>query len=142
MPRTPLVLAFLLAAGGQASRPDPLAQLREMEKNLAAAYLRGDRALVDGLLADDWTSTDYLGRTWTKARVMAMFDGPRPPMTRAEIDVDHVRLLGDVAVVTGRSVSEGRVDGKDVSVTQRYTDVYVKRNGRWQVVASQGTEVK
>ena len=77
-----------------------------------------------------------------QARVMAMFDGPRPPMTRAEIDVDHVRLLGDVAVVTGRSVSEGRVDGKDVSVTQRYTDVYVKRNGRWQVVASQGTEVK
>ena len=130
MPRTPLVLTFLLAAGAQISQRDPVAQFRDMEKNLAAAYVRGDRAFVDGLLADDWTSTDYLGRTWTKARVMAMFDGPRPPMTRAEIDVDHVRLLGDVAVVTGRSVSEGRVDGKDVSVTQRYTDVYVKRNGR------------
>src|SRR2546430_4371304 len=90
MPRTPLVLAFLLAAGGQVSDPDPVAQFRDMEKKLAAAYVRGDRAFVDGLLADDWTSTDYLGRTWTKARVMAMFDGPRPPMTKAEIDVDTV----------------------------------------------------
>src|SRR5437762_14386973 len=142
MPWTPLVLAFLLAAGAQISQRDPVAQFRDMEKNLAAAYVRGDRALVDGLLADDWTSTDYLGRTWTKARVMAMFDGPRPPMTKAEIDVDHVRMLGDVAVVTGRSVSEGRVDGKDVSVTQRYIDIYVRRDGRWRVVASQGTEVK
>src|SRR5438132_5311095 len=133
MPRTPLLLGFLFAATAQAPPQDAVSQFHDMEKNLAAAYLRGDRAFVDGLLADDWTSTDYLGRTWTKARVMAMFDGTKPPMTKAEIDVDHVRMLGDVAVVTGRSVSEGGVDGKDVSVTQRYTDVYVKRNGRWQV---------
>ena len=142
MPRTPLVLTFLLAAGAQISQRDPVAQFRDMEKNLAAAYLRGDRAFVENLLADDWMSTDYLGRTWTKARVMAMFGGPRPPMTKAEIDVDTVRMLGDVAVVTGRSLSEGRVGGKDVSVTQRYIDIYARRNGRWQVVASQGTEVK
>src|SRR3989442_833509 len=105
MPRTPLLLAFLLAASAQAPPHAAGSRFRDMEKTLAAAYLRGDRAVVDGLLVNDWTSTDSLGRTWTKARVMAMFDGPRPPMTNAEIDVDHVRMLGDVAVVTGRSVS-------------------------------------
>ena len=141
MPWTPLVLAFLLAAA-QPTAPDPATQFREIVKNLAAAYLRGDRVFIDGLLADDWTSTDYLGRTWTKARVLAMFDGPRPPMTRSEIDVDTVRIIGEVAIVTGRSLSEGRVDGKDVSVRQRYIDVYVRRDGRWRVVASQGTEIR
>jgi ketosteroid isomerase-like protein len=133
---------MLLGGTPPAPQADAVAQFTELERNLAAAYLRGDRAFVDQLLADDWTSTDYLGRIWTKANVLAMFDGARPPMTRAEIDVDRVRLFGDVAIVTGRSVSAGRVDGRDVSVTQRYTDVYVRRDGRWRVVASHGTEVK
>lgn len=113
-----------------------------MERSLADAYLNGDRAVVEALLTDDWTSTDYRGRTWTKADVLKMFDGPKPPMTRSEIDVDQVRLLGDVAIVTGRSVAEGIVDGKGIAVTQRFTDVYVRRDGRWRVIASQGTQVQ
>ena len=132
----------MLSAGGQAAPADNVAQFRELEQNLAAAYTEGDRAFVDALLADDWTSTDYRGRIWTKADVLAMFKGARPPMTRSEIDVDRVRLIGDVAVVTGRSVAEGIVDGRAVTVTQRYTDVYARREGRWRVIASQGTQVQ
>src|SRR5712671_514506 len=139
---TPLGFALLMALGLQLFTGDPANQFREMEKGLAAAYMRGDRAFVDDLLADDWRSTDYRGQLWTKPKVLALFDGPRPPMTKAEIDVDRVRLVGDVAIVTGRSVSAGRVDGRDVSVTQRYTDIYVRRDGRWRVVASQGTQVQ
>jgi ketosteroid isomerase-like protein len=142
MPWTPLAFVLLLAGSPQVPQTDAVAQFAEIERSLAAAYLRGDRAFVDGLLADEWTSTDYLGRSWTKANVLAMFDGARPAMTRAEIDVDRVRLHGDVAIVTGRSLSAGRVDGRDISVTQRYIDVYVRRDGRWRVVASQGTEIK
>jgi len=127
----------------QAGAPDEtVAQFKELQQRLATAYLRGDRAFVDALLADDWTSTDYQGRIWTKADVLAMFDGPRPPMTKAEIDVDRVRLLGDVAIVTGQSLAAGLVDGRDVTVRQRYTDIYVRRDGRWRIVASQGTEIK
>jgi uncharacterized protein (TIGR02246 family) len=137
-----ILYAAILVAALQTPPADPIAQFREIARNLAAAYLRGDRAFVDALLTDDWTSTDYQGRVWTKAGVLAMFDGPRPPMTKAEIDVDNVRLLGDVAVVTGRSLSAGRVEGRDITIVQRYTDVYVKRDGRWRVVASQGTEVR
>jgi hypothetical protein len=138
----PVTLALLMVVGLQAPPADPAGEFRQIERNLAAAYLRGDRAFVDDLLADDWTSTDYHGQLWTKAKVLALFDGPRPPMTKVEIDVDRVRLVGDVAIVTGRSVSAGRVDGRDVSVTQRYTDIYVRRDGRWRVVASQGTQIQ
>jgi ketosteroid isomerase-like protein len=104
--------------------------------------MRGDRAFVDDLLADDWTSTDYQGRIWTKANVLALFGANGPTFTKAEIDVDRVRLLGDVAVVTGRSVSAGRFEGRDINVTQRYMDIYVRHDGRWRVVASQGTQVQ
>jgi ketosteroid isomerase-like protein len=136
-----LAAAAAVVAGLQPS-PDRVAEFRQIAQNLAAAYLRGDRAFVDALLTDDWTSTDYRGRVWTKANVLALFDGARPPMTKAAIDVDRVRVIGEVAIVTGRSLSAGRVDGRDVSITQRYTDIYVRSDGRWRVVASHGTQVQ
>ena len=57
------------------------------------------------------------------------------------IDDLNVRVFGNVAVVTGRSVLAGSYQGNRASVVQRFTDVFVKRDGRWQVVASQGTQV-
>ena|SRR5436190_10502053 len=142
MPWTPLAVALLLAAGPQVTHPDAVSQFREIERNLAAAYMRGDRAFVDALLADDWTSTDYRGRVWTKANVLALFGPGGATFTKVEVDVDNVRLLGDVAVVTGGSLSAGRVGDRELSITQRYTDVYVRRDGRWRIVASQGTQVQ
>ena len=137
---TPLTVAVLLAVALQA--PQTVREFGQIERNLAAAYMRGDRTFVDDLLTDDWTSTDYQGHIWTKADVLALFGPNGPAFTKAEIDVDRVRLHGDVAIVTGRSVLAGRAEGRDVSVTQRYTDIYVKRDGRWRVVASQGTEIR
>jgi uncharacterized protein DUF4440 len=142
MPRTAISIWLLLALGVQAPQADPVSLFRELERNLASAHMRGDRAFVDGLLADDWSSIDYQGRSWTKANVLALFGPGGATFKKAEIDVDTVRVLGDVAVVTGRSVSAGRVGDRDVSVVQRFTDVYVRRDGRWRVVASQGTQVQ
>ncbi|MBI3493546.1 MAG: nuclear transport factor 2 family protein [Acidobacteria bacterium] len=114
----------------------------QFERKLAEAYLHGDRAFVDGLLADDWTSTDYRGRSWTKPDVLALFEPGGPTFSAMKIDVDHVRRLGDVVVVTGRSVSSGRVQDRDLTIIQRYTDVYVKRDGRWRIVTSHGTQIQ
>ena len=59
------------------------------------------------------------------------------------VDSDvKVRLYGDTAVVTGLGTRSGTRSGvafKDRKV--RWTDTFVKRDGRWQCVASQGTIV-
>src|SRR5712691_12533674 len=116
MPWTPLALAVLLAVGLQRSpQTDAVSPFREIEQNLSAAYMRGDRAFVDSLLTDDWTSTDYRGRLWTKANVLALFGPGGATFTKVDVDVDNVRLLGDVAVVTGGSLSAGRVGDRDLS---------------------------
>jgi uncharacterized protein DUF4440 len=44
-------------------------------------------------------------------------------------------------VVTGRTTATGSYEGKSVTIILRFTDVFTKRDGRWQVVASQGTQV-
>jgi ketosteroid isomerase-like protein len=50
---------------------------------------------------------------------------------------------GSTAVVTGLNTleSSATASGKHISGAYRFTDVFVKRHGRWQVVASQLTRV-
>jgi ketosteroid isomerase-like protein len=58
------------------------------------------------------------------------------------IDDLNIRVFGDFAVVTGRSVLSGSYQGQRANVVQRFTDVFARRDGRWQAVASQGTQVE
>jgi ketosteroid isomerase-like protein len=55
------------------------------------------------------------------------------------VDEINVRMFGVVAIATGRTQATGSYQGQKASVALRFTDVFHLRDGRWQVVASQGT---
>lgn len=116
-------------------------ELARIEQQLARAWVMGDRAVLDRIIADDWMTTDLTGRLQTKREIMAMmFAATATPIAAMTIDDVDVRLLGnDVAVVTGRTVARG--SGSSVEIVLRFTDVFVMREGRWQVVASHGTQI-
>lgn len=44
-------------------------------------------------------------------------------------------------MVTYTSADKGTYDGRDITGTYRWMDVFVKRDGQWQLMAEQGTEV-
>ena len=52
-----------------------------------------------------------------------------------------VQLYGDSAVLTGRTDIKGKEKSQDISGAYRWLRVYVKRDGRWQVVAEQVTRM-
>jgi ketosteroid isomerase-like protein len=52
-----------------------------------------------------------------------------------------VQVYGNTAVVTYGTIDKGTYKGKDLSGKYRWMDVFVRRNGRWQIVAGQGTPV-
>lgn len=55
----------------------------------------------------------------------------------------NVRVDGDVAVATGVNHAKGRdAEGKPMDRKTRFTDTFIKKDGRWMVWATQGTEVK
>ena len=53
----------------------------------------------------------------------------------------RIRLYGEAAVATGRIVEKGEMKGRDISGRHRFTRVFVKRQGRWQMVATQVTPI-
>jgi hypothetical protein len=59
-----------------------------------------------------------------------------------EFDEITLRMFKDAAIVTGRLSGTKRGNDGTFYIEQRYTRVYVKRNDRWQSVATQVTVVK
>ena len=54
----------------------------------------------------------------------------------------RITVYGDAAVVIGRDNLKGSYNGVSAAGSVRFTHVYVRRDGRWQLVASQGTWVQ
>jgi uncharacterized protein (TIGR02246 family) len=134
-------VAALYGGGTGQARLDESA-IRELEERLARAWVERDRAFIETLLAPEWTVTDAAGQMLTKQQVLdeAFSSGERRIESMA-IDEVRVRIYENTAVVTGRTRATGSYRGERGSATLRFTDVFVKRDGRWQVVASQGTLV-
>ena len=116
-------------------------ELTQIEQLLVKSWVDGDRAAVDAILAQDWTVIDMTGHVLTKEQVMKEFGSGDRRIESGSIDDLKVREFGEIAVVTGRSELTGSYRGKRVTVVQRFTDVFTKRDGRWQAVASQGTQI-
>jgi catechol 2,3-dioxygenase-like lactoylglutathione lyase family enzyme len=129
-------------AGSGGADAGVTAVIAELEQQLARAWVARDRARIASLLAPEWTVTDPAGRILTTQAVLdETFASDERQIETMEVEEVEVRLLGDVAVATGRTRATGRYQGQRASVVLRFTDVWWCRDDRWQVVASQGTLV-
>ena len=118
---------------------DTTTELTEIEEKLATAWINRDQSFIERVLSDDWSVIDPTGRILTKAEVLKeAFTGERT-ITEGKIDQVNVRDFGDWAVVTGRTQMSGSYKGEDMTVTLRFTDVFVGTSGEWKCIASQGT---
>jgi ketosteroid isomerase-like protein len=57
------------------------------------------------------------------------------------VDDMKVQFHGNTAIVTYQATDKGTYKGKDISGKNRWTDVFVKKGGDWQIVATQGTPI-
>ena len=114
-------------------------QIRKLEEVSREATLKNDAVVLDQLLADSWMNTNAIG---TKAQLMEILKTSPFNITSIENDDVKVRVYGDTAVVTGRSKSTRAArDNALVTGQVRFTRVYTKQSGRWQVVAAQSTPI-
>ena len=140
-------VVFLFAVGAQAQTPAQTEtgkveqELIKLENGWAENILKNDIAFFDRILADGYTEADSEGNVNTKSQYIANFKSNTFVVTSAVLDDINVRVYGDTAVVTGRNTMKGQYKGKDDSGQYRWTDIWVKRDGRWQCVAGHGSRI-
>ncbi len=116
-------------------------ELKKLEKEIGHAWAKRDVASYDRILADDYTWTDFDGIVWTKVQDLETLKSGEVVNTSYVVDDWKVRVYGDAAVVTGRTTVKETWKGKDVSGQYRNTATWVKRAGRWQLVASHTSKI-
>lgn len=119
-------------------------QLLYMEREWNDADKNKDVAWFERNYAED--ATDISSRTGlvqSKMEVLADLKTDKSVLDSLELSDLNVRVEGNTAVVTGVNHVKGRDDkGQTIDRMTRFTDVFIKRDGRWQVLATQGTAVK
>jgi ketosteroid isomerase-like protein len=113
----------------------------KIEQELLDALLKGDTSAGERYLADTFTFTAPDGTVQDKARFIADVKSGDLKFESSKYEDMKVQVHGDAAVVTYGSTDKGSYKGNDLSGQYRWTDVFVKRNGRWQIVAGHGTRI-
>lgn len=114
--------------------------LQAMEQAWLNAEKNHDAAAFEKLVADDWIAITPDGKSQTKAERAAEIKAS--DIDSATLGDMKVRVFGDTAVVTGTDDETTTVNGKKSSDHYVWTDVFVKRKGKWLAVASQTAQVK
>ncbi len=127
------------------SRRSVEGQLIELERQLSAALVRQDAAVLDRLWSNDLVFTFPDGKVSTKAQRLAG-QKPAAPSSPSESentnDAVKVHLYGSTAVLTVLSTWSGKANNQAYSSQFQATHVWTKQQGRWQLVAAHVSPVK
>ena len=143
-----LILAFIALLVSMASvtpGQTPSRVERELLKANRAydeALVRGDAAALDRLYSNEFVYTNFDGEIRTKAQQLGFTRSGDLKLESGQSDDVRIRVYGYTAVMTGRFTAKGKFKDRVIDVRERYTAVWIKKRGRWQLVAEQGNSIK
>ena len=121
---------------------DTEAVLMKMERDAAAALAKRDLAGFGSVFSEDAVLTAPDGAVQTKAQLLADLKSGALVIESSVISDMKVRVFGESAVVTYTTTDKGKYKGRDITGRYRWTDTFVRRGGKWQIVAGQGTPIQ
>jgi ketosteroid isomerase-like protein len=128
-----LVLAVATSAVAQ---EDDAAKVRALEMKWTDSYKQRKIDILASLLSDDFVITVEDGATYSKSGYITHTADTSVQVKLAELSDLKVHLHGNAAVVTGAYHEKGTSNGQPYEYHDRLTDVWMKRDGNWQVIAS------
>ena len=142
VPIVMLALAGVLEAGPAADE----AELTRLLREFLAGASRNDASVHDRFWAEELVYTSSSGRRIGKADILrdvraAPAPKPGDPTTTYGAEDVRIQQYGDTAIVAFRLVGTTEREGKTDVAHYLNTGTFLKRNGRWRVVAWQATRV-
>jgi hypothetical protein len=134
------LLAFSLTFG-LPLRADDVEELRRLDKELSVATWTGDPTWFRQNLSEDYVLVTPNGTLRNKADVVSELATPGMKMDPFDAIEVQIRVYGDTAVINGRMLQRFTLGRVRYTNDLRYTDVYVKKRGRWWLVSGHASNV-
>jgi ketosteroid isomerase-like protein len=106
------------------------------------AILRKDLPAIEGNMAPDFRQIRSNGQLVDRATFLHDIVAPELVIDPYTVEALDVRIYGDVALLSGTTHMTGSYAGEAFATDYRYTDTYVRRGGKWQVVSVQITTIR
>jgi ketosteroid isomerase-like protein len=142
-----LLLAASIAAAGQQpsiradANPGAEGEVKALELKLAQLIVRGEWEEYGQHLASDYLHTGYNGEVEGKDEALASLQDEHRKVVVLEMEPadQRVRVYGDTGISNAEFTVSVRESGKLKTRRIRLTDVFVRRDGQWYLVAEQET---
>jgi ketosteroid isomerase-like protein len=145
LPVALLALSLAAAARGQTPGDKPAADagaeraVTQLIHQWLDALVAKDFAAIDRIVADDYLITISDGRLLNKEQDLAPVRDAQLKFASAKVEDLKVRVFGDTAIATGTGIYNVTYGERGGETRERFTDVWLKRKGRWQAVSSHST---
>jgi len=130
-----LLVATSLAQAQAAGRAADSAYISQGESEWAESMTKHDASALDRILADDFIEVGETGELYSKAEAVRFEPSD---LVSNHVDSLQIRFYGDVAIAFG-SEAWKKKDGS--TGRNLWTDTWLRRQGKWQIVASAGQAV-
>ena len=139
-----VVLVFGVAVPAQTQTESVEQGLINLEKEWGQALVKRDTASID-MIRDRLMADEFIGMNdgfvFTKAQYFEIVKSIKEEILSFEMDEWNVRVYGDAAVVMARGTMKMQLAGKETTIQWRFTDTWIKRDGRWQCVAAHNSTI-
>lgn len=125
-----VILVLATPTYGAAVPPDLARAVRQYDE----AQVRGDRAALNRLLADDYLLINSRGQSETKAQLIDDYTAPGFTLRPFNVEQPVEKVWHDAAIMGGVATLAGTDAGQSYKVRLRFTDVWARRAGHWRVI--------
>ena len=112
--------------------------IRDSERQWAESVASGDASVVERILANDFIGVDPRGQLYDKAKMISDTRDGAKFFASNHLNEVKIRFYGDTAVAQGSESWERRTGERGRFV---WTDTWLRRDGRWEIVAAEDLTV-
>jgi len=131
-----LCLAALPLVAGRAQDTGDAAEIRALELKVADWYKNRQVQTFAILLDDDFVITFEDGSTYSKTGYLSYTASSSTMVESVELSDLKIRMHGDTAIVIGVYHEKGVDSRQAYDYHDRFTDVWMKKGGKWRLVAA------
>lgn len=135
------ILAFALLVTASAGNNDDKAVLK-LEQEWVDALTKSDTAALERLYHNDLIYTHSSGAVDSKASYIGNLKSGNTKYQSLDRTEIKVSVYGSTAIATCRAEIRLLSKGQPVNLTARLLHVYIRQNGRWQMIAHQSTRLQ